>query len=186
MPDWLTHVLVGYALATALAAVRGEIERRHVTLAMTGALLPDASKLSLVVPSDAVSAALGVPFEWFALHTLPVTVVLAAAIGVLLPAEGRRLGVGLLLLGGLSHHALDLLLLQPSGYTYPVLWPLSTFQAPSADLYQSSDRAPALVAGCLALVAAFVRSHALDRPGPARETRDGGESVPSTTDDGTA
>lgn len=160
MPDWLTHVLVGYALATACALHWDWITPRLVTLATVGALVPDLTKWKLLVPSDAVAAALGVPFDWSAFHTLGGTVVTVLALGVLLPARYRRRGLLLLALGAASHHALDLLLIQPGGYTYPVLWPLSGYRAPSADLYLSSDREPALVAGAAALVVWYARYHA--------------------------
>lgn len=163
MPDWLTHVLVGYALATALSVRLAWLSPRYVTLAMVGALLPDLTKLKLLVPAEAVTATLGVPFDWMAFHTLAGTLVAVLFVAALVPAEYRRRALLVLALGATSHHALDLLLVQPSGLTYPVLWPLTDFRAPSVDLYLSSDREPALVAATLALLVRYAR----DRVDPA-------------------
>lgn len=170
MPDWLTHVLVGYALATACSLYWDWITPRLVTLAMVGALLPDLTKWKLLVPSEAVGAALGVPWNWSAFHTLGGTAVAVLAVVVLLPARYRRRGALVLALGAASHHALDLLLVQPSGHTYPALWPLSTYRAPAADLYLSSDRGPAVVAAVAALVVWYARYHA-DRLAARSPTR---------------
>lgn len=170
MPDWLTHALVGYALATALGLRADWLDARYVTLAMVGALLPDLAKLDLLVPSDAVAATLGTSFDWFALHTLGGTAVTALAVAALLPAEHRRRGLLVLALGATSHHALDLLLVQPSGLTYPVLWPLSDLRVPSVDLYLSSDREPAIAAAVLALAARYAAQSGSAGP-PERPTR---------------
>lgn len=152
MPDLLTHVLVGYSLGTVLSVVDDRLRPAHVTLVMLGALSPDLVKIRLLVPSTTVEALLGVPFAWFPLHTLGGTV-LAVTLGALLVrADQRRLAAVLLAIGAVSHHALDLLLITPSGYAYPVFWPAAEYHPPAGNLYVSSDRWPAAVAGSVALV----------------------------------
>lgn len=157
MPDWLTHVLIGYALATALSARYDWLGPRYVTLVMVGALLPDLSKVELVLASEAVSAVLGVPFDWFAFHTVGGSILAVCAFGCLLPRAYRRAGLLALALGAASHHALDLLLTQSGGVTYPFLWPLTEYRAPSVDLFRSSDREPALIAVLLASLVWYAR-----------------------------
>jgi membrane-bound metal-dependent hydrolase YbcI (DUF457 family) len=78
-------------------------------------------------------------------------VVLALATLLLAP-EYRKRAFLLLVLGAASHHVLDLLLVDASGYAYPLFWPLSEYRPPRGMLYLSSDRWPALVAGTLAAV----------------------------------
>ncbi|OLZ40162.1 metal-dependent hydrolase [Natrinema saccharevitans] len=158
MPDLLTHVLVGYAIGTALSVLYGWFDRGHVTLVMLGALSPDLAKVDLVVPAIVVSDLLGVPFRWSALHTV-VGSVLAAALCVLLFApEYRRTVLALVALGAASHHLLDLGLVTPTGESYAVFWPLTSVRLPAGDLYLSTDRWPALVAGtCAALARAVAR-----------------------------
>ncbi|QLG27384.1 metal-dependent hydrolase [Halorarum halophilum] len=152
MPDILTHVLVGYCLATLLSLRDDRITPPYVTVAMLGTLLPDLTKIELLVPSMVVEQAIGLPFSWFAIHT-PFGSLLAASVGALLVApHHRRQVLALLLLGAFSHHALDAMLLNVTGSSYPLLWPLSTYHIPSPGLYLSSDRWPALLTGSLAAV----------------------------------
>lgn len=84
-----------------------------------------------------------------------LTHVLAAyALGMLLPLlvtpKWRKRAFLLLLLGVASHLTLDLLLLKPTGYAFPVLWPLAEYHPPVGMLYRSSDRLPAVLAIILA------------------------------------
>lgn len=152
MADLLTHVLVAYALATALS-IRYEWVTPHlVTVAMMGAIIPDLSRLSLLVAEETVTAALGVPFDWFGFHTLG-GIVAASLVGVVLVGEEYRQRVALLLLlGAVSHLLLDALLVKPSGVSAPLWWPLAAQGTPTPGLYLSSDRWLALAAGgCAAL-----------------------------------
>lgn len=152
MPDILTHALVGYCLATLLSLHDDRITAPYVTVVMVGTLLPDLTKIELLVPSIAVEQATGLPFSWFAIHT-PFGSLLIATIGALLVAPHHRSRVlALLLLGACSHHVLDAMLLNVTGSSYPLLWPLSTYHFPSAGLYLSSDRWPALLTGTVATV----------------------------------
>lgn len=158
MADLLTHVLVAYSLATLLSWRYAWVEPPFVTVAMAGAMIPDLSRLNLVVPVHRLTAAVGLPFDWGAFHVLGGSL-LAVLIGTVLVPPGYRRRVGaLLLLGVASHHALDLLLLNVSGYSYAVLWPLTWIHPPSPDLYRSSDRWPALCSAALAAVVWYARS----------------------------
>lgn len=156
MPDVLTHVLVGYVIGVLLAARFERVGPAHVTAVMFGALSPDLAKAALVVPGAAVEGALGVPFSWFGLHLLGGTVAVALLAAVVVAPGERRIAFGMVLAGATTHHALDLLLLNASGYAYPVLWPLTEYSPPAGMLYRSSDRWPALVAGTVALAAWLV------------------------------
>ena len=109
------------------------------------ALSPDVIKISLVFPDEVVQTLLAVPFSWSPLHTLGGSVLVILLSSLLLASEYRRHVILLVLLGALSHHALDLALLNVSGYSYAVFWPLTEYRPPSGDLYRSSDPWPALV-----------------------------------------
>lgn len=166
MPDIFTHVLVGYSLGTLVSFRYKWLRPAHVTLVMIGALSPDFVKIKLVVPDTIMQTLLGVPFAWTPLHRLSGSV-LVVCLGALFVATGhRRQAITLLALGAASHHALDLLLITPTGYSYAVGWPLLTYHFPSPDLYLSSDRWPALVAGTFAAVVWVERRR---RSQPARD-----------------
>lgn len=158
MPDVLTHVFWGYIIGTLLSFRYDWLDARFVTVVMLGALLPDLTKISIVIDSALVEQFLGIPFDWGAIHRLG-GVVVASAIGALLAGPGyRRRVFALLLVGAASHLLLDALLINVSGYSYDLLWPLTTYSPPTPNLFLSSDRWPAVVSGALAaLLWAFNR-----------------------------
>lgn len=150
MADVLTHVLVGYILGMLLALHYDWIRPPHVTLVMFGALSPDLVKISLLLEDATVAGLLGIPFSWDPLHTLGGNLVVLLIATLLVPADHRKRVFLLLAVGALSHHTLDLLLLNASGYAYLVLWPLTEYNPPAGMLYRSSDRWPAIIAGLIA------------------------------------
>lgn len=157
MPDLLTHVLVGYAIGTFLARRADWIGPPYVTLAMLGATLPDANRIDVLLPAHrlerpatalagelrrgpltAVVPARVTP-NWEALHTVPASLLLAGIAALLVPARYRRRAFALLVLGALSHHALDLLLVDPGGRAFPLFWPLTRYEPPTPGLFSSRD-----------------------------------------------
>ncbi|PSP76993.1 metal-dependent hydrolase [Halobacteriales archaeon QS_1_68_20] len=156
MPDLLAHVLLAYAVAQALSWRYRWLSPAYVTVVMAGAMIPDLSKAAMVLPGTRVEALLGVPFDWFALHTSG-GVLLSILVGVALVAPTERRRVFLLLaLGAATHLFADALLLKPSGRSYPVFWPLTRYHPPTPGLYLSTEPRPAVVAAVAALVARVV------------------------------
>lgn len=181
MPDLLTHALVGYALATLLARRVDWLAPPYITLAMLGAALPDLNRIDVLLPAHrleehlaSASASLQrgplaailpdrVPVNWDAFHTLPASVLVASVGALLVPKRHRRRVLALLVLGALSHHALDLLLVDPNGRSFPLLWPLTRYEPPTPGLFSSRD-------AWLVPVVAFVAGAAWvlrERPRPA-------------------
>ena len=157
MPDLLTHVLTAYGLATLLSFRDDWITPQYVTVAMVGAIVPDLTKISLLAPSARVEALLGIPWDWGAIHMLGGTLV-ACLIGALLTAKKLRRRVFLLLgLGAASHLIMEAANINPLGYSYAILWPLTTSHPPTPNLFRSSDRWPALVTGTVAVVVWYFR-----------------------------
>ncbi|MFB6102871.1 MAG: metal-dependent hydrolase [Haloplanus sp.] len=157
MADLLTHVLVTYVLATLLSIRDDRITPAAVTLAMVGGTLPDLNRIGLLVPAEAVEAAFGVPFAWDALGTVGGVAVTVALGTLLVPPRLRRVTVAMLSLGAASHFLLDYLLLFPSGYTHPYLWPITDRALPGPDLYLSSDRWPAAAAIAAAVLVGYLK-----------------------------
>lgn len=157
MPDILTHVLVGYVLGTLLSFRLRWLTPQYVSVAMLGTLVPDLTKIKLLVPSGQVEGLLGIPFDWFAIHTLGGGLV-AVAIGALCTTnQHRRRVLGLLLLGASSHLFLDALLINASGHSYAVFFPFSAVHPPTPGLFLSTDRWPAVVSGLLAVTVWWLR-----------------------------
>lgn len=158
MADLLTHVLTAYVLATLLSLRDDRITPATVTAAMVGALLPDLNRIDLVVPASAIEATLGVSVGWDALSTVGGVAVVIGLGALLVPPRLRRRTGAMLALGAGAHLCLDYLLLFPSGYTHPYLWPVIAAGLPGPGLYLSSARWPAAVAvACAALVRWMVR-----------------------------
>jgi hypothetical protein len=152
MPDLLAHALIAYALATLLSWHYEWLSAPYVTVAMAGAFVPDLTKVNLLFSSELVEVVLGIPFDWFALHTLGGSLV-SLAIGVVLVASSERRRVAALLgLGAASHLLADALLLNASGHSYPLFWPLSYLHPPTPGLYLSTDPEPMVVAAAVASV----------------------------------
>jgi hypothetical protein len=146
MADLLTHVLAAYVLATLLSLRDDRLTPAAVTAAMVGAAVPDLNRIGLLLPASTVEATLGVPFAWDALSTVGGVAAVIALLTLLVPRRLRPVTAAALSLGALSHLGLDYLLLFPSGYTHPYLWPLTAHGLPGPGLYLSSDRWPAAVA----------------------------------------
>ncbi|ARS89957.1 metal-dependent hydrolase [Natrarchaeobaculum aegyptiacum] len=150
MPDLLTHVLAGYILGTILSFRYEWIRPAHVTVVMIGAALPDLAKINLLISRYEVMAVLGIPWDWFALHTLGGTVVTLLLWSLLVGPAYRRRVIALLAVGVASHHVLDALLVTRTGYTYPIFWPLTEYRPPAGNLFHSSDWLPAALSSVIA------------------------------------
>lgn len=145
MPDLLTHVLGVYVLLTPLAWRVEWLERRHVAVAMVGTVVPDLSKVRLLVDASLVESVLGGPWLWTGIHRLGPAAALAG-IGALCFDRGRRApAFGWLMAGVALHLLFDLAVIRASGLAPPYLYPLSWWHPPSADLLLSSDPWPWLL-----------------------------------------
>lgn len=146
MTEILTHVLAGYILGTVLSFRIDWLDRRFVTVVMLGSVLPDLTKVSLIVPSATVQETLGLPFSWFVLHTPFGTTITAGMTALLVESAYQKRVFALLLTGGATHFVLDSLLINPSQFSYVLLWPLTTQLVPLPMYVLSSDRLPAILA----------------------------------------
>lgn len=91
MPDLLAHALIAYTICTLLSWRYGWITPTYVTVGMAGAFIPDLATIDLIVSGELVEEMLGIPFDWFALHTAGGTLV-SIAIGGLLTAPPGNAG----------------------------------------------------------------------------------------------
>jgi membrane-bound metal-dependent hydrolase YbcI (DUF457 family) len=164
MPDLLSHAFIAYTLCTLLALRNEWLSPQYVTIGMAGAFIPDMAKLDLVIDNVIVGNALGIPFNWFAMHTLGGAAI-AVLIGVTLADAGERTRVGsLLALGAASHLLADALLIKASGRSYLVFWPITEYVPRTPGLYLSTDVWPSVVTGLLAFGTwILVRRGAFDR-----------------------
>jgi len=163
MPDLLSHALFAYAFGTALSVRYDWLTPQWVTALMAGSLVPDIDKISLFVSDPMMERVLGTPFSWEVIHIPIGAIILCGLGGLAIAAPHRRRAVTLLVIGAISHFALDQLAIFTTGYSYPLLWPLTNYHFPAGDLYQSSDRLPVLIMAVLAVVAYRFRGHRQER-----------------------
>lgn len=149
MTDLLTHVLVAFALFT-VASWRFGFDSRYVSIGVVGTLLPDLSKIHLLVPATAVENALGIPFSWYPLHRIGGAVVVCTIAATFFRSDMRARATGFLLAGTVLHFLLDAGIKRANGVTPPYFYPFSWYQPPAGNLYLSSDVWPAVVALALA------------------------------------
>ncbi|MFB6282146.1 MAG: metal-dependent hydrolase [Haloferacaceae archaeon] len=162
MTDLLTHVLVAYLLATLAERRTALLDRRHVPLAMVGAVVPDVAKVHLLL-GDPGLAVFGVPASWYALQTVGgVAALVALGAALIGPAERRR-ALALLGAGAASHMLLDLPVKRADGLSPPYLYPLTWWRPPSPNLYLSSDVWPSLAAVAAVAALLAVRRYRADR-----------------------
>ena len=145
MADLLTHILIAYALATVLSWRVRWLTPPLVTVALTEAILPDLSRLDLLLPAHSVETVVGIPFSWSPLHRIGGTVVIIGLGTLAVSQQWQRRVALLLLLGASTHYALDFLLYKPAGVTGDLFWPLIGHGIAVDGFYMSSDRWPAAV-----------------------------------------
>lgn len=154
MADWLTHVLFAYAVFRVASWFVHWLDERWIAVGVVGSILPDLSRLKLLVDADTVENLVGVGFDWSGIHTLG-GIVLLSGIGALLFRERaeQRNAFTLLVAGSLSHIVVDLPQQYADGnmilnsYTFP----LPTARPPTPGWYVSPDRWVAAVALLTAL-----------------------------------
>ncbi|MFD1644698.1 hypothetical protein [Haloarchaeobius litoreus] len=161
MSDLLTHVLAAFVVATVASWYLPWLARRHVPLAVAGAVAPDLAKGSLVTGDTQVTLA-GVTGSWDALQTVGVVTCLAVAGAMLVDRSERRVALAALLGGAWLHVSMDYMVIRAGGVAPPYLYPLTWARLPSLDVYLSSSLWPSLVAVPVAALVWYV-----DRRGQA-------------------
>lgn len=162
MADWLTHVLVAYAVFRVASWFVDWLDERWIAVGLVGSILPDLSRLKLLIDSDAIAHLVGVSFDWSGLHTLG-GIVLLSGIGAVFFRETteQRKAFTLLVAGSLSHIVVDLPQRYADGnmilnsYTFPV----PTARPPTPGWYVSPDRWVATVALLTALTVFLLDRH---------------------------
>ena len=147
MADLLSHVLFAFVIFTVDGWAIEWLDRRWVAIGMIGAILPDLEEIGSLLDETALSEALGIPFDWGAIHTLG-GVLLLAGIGAFMFEQfsQRKRAFALLVAGGCSHLLIDGLKAWADGANGASLYPFSWWRNPTPGLYVSADRRVVVVA----------------------------------------
>lgn len=116
MPEWVTHAVVGFAVAVALGI-------RSKSLTVAGSILPDLLQ-KLAFPAAYLIGASSADAIFGIAHTPIFSFLISLAIACLLPGKLKQT-LFALCAGWISHYALDALQ-GPFGQT--LLWPFSNAQ----------------------------------------------------------
>lgn len=156
MPDLLSHVLLAYTLSTILTWRFSWITPPYRTVCMVGALVPDMYKIYLLVPENTIESLIGLPFDWFALRTGGGVLVAVLVGGLFVDSRERVRVLAMLGVGAASHLIADLFLRTPSGETYPIFWPITSYRPHTPNLYLSTDPAVTVMFALFALTIYYV------------------------------
>jgi len=169
MADLLAHVLVAYALMTALSWRIERIKPRWTAVVMGGAVIPDLVKIQLLLKAHVVEETVGIPFDYAAVSTLGGVLLIAGVISIAFQRRYWRRAYGCLVVGGIMSLVVNGLRAFADSHSTAWLYPLTWWRPPTPSLYVTSDyRVTALVVAVAALVTAIGMS-VLDRFRPRRE-----------------
>lgn len=158
MADLLTHVLVAYTIGILLSVKYTWINSSMVTAMMVGSAIPDLTRVGLIVQPSRIED-MGIPFAFSPIHTLAGSFVIVLILACFVDSRYFKPVVIVLTLGMLSHHILDLFLMNVSGYSYAIFWPATIYQPPAFGPYMSTDMWPAVIALLAATLAFMVKKH---------------------------
>ena len=131
MPDWVTHIVVAWTLCRILSFKFKEFNSANTLIVITGALIPDISKVVLGLRLFGFDAS-----DYFATIHLPTgSFIVAGIVSLLFPEKKKAflfLGLGIL-----THYILDIILEHVSGGIY-LLFPFSWWQW-QLEITSSSD-----------------------------------------------
>ena len=145
MPDWITHILIPWALFTLLGFKFKQLSQQNIAIILMGALIPDIYKISMITPL------FGIPSEFFFILHMPIGSLLIAGI-VSLFFKDRLNILFLLILGFSTHYILDFLMFDGGLY---LLYPFSLVKL-QAGIISVVDYNITLIAIIIAVIVYFI------------------------------
>ena len=152
MADLLTHALVAFSIGTVLSWRFEKITPQFITLIMIGSVLPDLTRIGLIIKSAWIEKSLGIPFSWQPLHTIGGVVIVILLISLLVGKKDNKTILPLLALGAFSHLFLDAFLIKASGHSYTMFFPFTSYSPQTPGFYLSTDVWPVMIAGIIAII----------------------------------
>lgn len=156
MADLLTHALVAFSIGTALSWKFKRITPQFITIMMIGSVLPDLNRIELLLDPAAIQNTLDIPFSWQPFHTLGGVLLIIGILTLLVSKKNSELIFSLLCIGAFTHFLLDIFLLNASGTTFIIFFPITTFRPEMQGFYLSTDVWPAIVAAYTAIIVWFL------------------------------
>lgn len=104
VPDWIVHICVAYLVCRILYFKYPLFNSANTTLAMVGALLPDIIKLQIIFSQIGIDLT-----DFLPVFHIPITSFLMAGV-ISLFFENKKIAFLFLVIGAISHFAMDSLL----------------------------------------------------------------------------
>ncbi|MFO7791475.1 MAG: metal-dependent hydrolase [Candidatus Saliniplasma sp.] len=152
MADLLTHVFVAFSVGVLLSWRFPWISKNYITIIMMGSVLPDLTRIGLILEPAFIENLFGVPFSWSPLHTIGGVFIIILILTFSVDNKYSKPLFLLLALGAFTHLFLDSLLLTTTGYSYPLFVPITFYNPPTPGLYLSTDMWPSMISGVTALL----------------------------------
>ncbi len=131
MPDWIVHICVAYLVCRTLYFKYPLFNPANTILAMVGALLPDIIKLQIIFSQFGIDLT-----DFLPVFHIPLTSFIMAGI-ISLFFENKKIAFLFLVIGAISHFAMDSLLISIGGGMY-LFFPFS-WQSFHLDLIPPDD-----------------------------------------------
>ncbi|MGM0405351.1 MAG: metal-dependent hydrolase [Thermoplasmatota archaeon] len=151
MADLLTHVFVAFSVGTLLSWKYKWINSNYITIIMLGSVLPDLTRIGLILEPAFIENLFNIPFSWTPLHTLGGVFIIILVLTLSVNKKYSKPVFLLIALGTFTHLFLDSLLLSTTGYSYSMFFPITVYSPPTAGLYLSTDIWPSIVSGLAAV-----------------------------------
>ncbi|QCC50039.1 hypothetical protein [Halapricum salinum] len=149
MADLLSTILVTYSLLTVIRWWIDWLDERWIVLALAGTVIPDLTRIDLLLDARTVEQAVGVPFTYAPLGSLGGVVLVSAIVTLAFARRHWRRVYPLVLTGGFVGLFVDGLRIFADGragfYLYPVWW-----RPPTPGLFVSADPRVLVVTAALA------------------------------------
>ncbi|MFW6305204.1 MAG: metal-dependent hydrolase [Candidatus Saliniplasma sp.] len=150
--DLLTHVLVAFSVGIILSWRFKWISRNYITIIMLGAVLPDLTRIGLIIEPAYIENTFGVPFSWSPLHTIAGVFIIILLLTLVVHERYSKPVFILLVLGAFTHLFMDSFLLTTTGTSYTVFFPITFYNPPTPGFYLSTDMWPSMVSALAASV----------------------------------
>lgn len=131
MPDWIVHICVAYLVCRIIYFKYPLFDSPNTILAMVGALLPDIIKLQIIFSQFGIDL-----MDFLPVFHIPLTSFIVAGI-VSLFFENKKIAFLFLVIGAISHFAMDSLLVSVGEGMY-LFFPFS-WQTFHLDLISPDD-----------------------------------------------
>ncbi len=151
MPDLLSHLFIAYSISLLLSWRYRWIDNKYIVICLVGSIIPDLSKIYLVIPSNIIENILGIQFSWLSLTTTGGVFISVLIGGLSVDPKKRKPVFILLMLGSITHLVSDYLLKTPTGHSYPIFWPLTQWHPPTPGLYLSTQPQPTIITAIIAI-----------------------------------